>query len=211
MNIIIFTGPKHSGKTSAGKAFASLCLSDNIQNEKPDCQALPDLSKSNFIDLDELITQKTGKTPRELFSEAPEIFKQAEADAIHTAAECASCAAKTAYSAEDSKLIIAAGGGIIDNPEALSVIKNAGALTVYLSISADTAWKRIYNSAAQTGFELPPFLRTENPQETHRLLHERRAAAYLQIADIVIEAEGKTPEQIAQSLCSVLTEKQRFA
>jgi shikimate kinase len=66
-----------------------------------------------------------------------------------------------------------------------------------LNISAATAWQRIAGSSGGLQGNLPPFLKTENPQETHRALHERRSAAYLQLADIVVEAEGKTPEKIA--------------
>jgi len=162
MNKIILTGPKHSGKTSAGKALASLFSCD-------------------FIDLDDLITQITGKTPRQLFIEGQSIFQKAEVKAAST------------LIAQNRFFIIAAGGGIIDNPEAINIIKNSGTTIIYLNISSNLAWNRI----AAEG-ELPPFLQTENPQETHRALHERRAAAYLQLADIIIDVDGKSPEQIAQ-------------
>jgi shikimate kinase len=168
MNSIILTGPKHSGKTSAGKALALLCSCD-------------------FIDLDELITQKTGKTPRQLFTEDPSLFKQAEVDVLKAVAN------KSCLS-EPCLCIIATGGGIIDNPEAITILKELGTI-VFLSISADTAWSRITGSG-----ELPPFLRTENPQDSHRTLHERRIAAYLQIADAIIETEGKNPEEIADEI-----------
>ena len=184
MKSIILTGPKHSGKTSVGKALASIFSCD-------------------FIDLDELILQRTGKTPRQLYIESgasgsdriPDgsLFKQAEAEAV-------SYIMTTLVGSDNTMpmLVIAAGGGIIDNPEALTNLKNSGAIMVYLNISAEKAWNRIaYSSNGEKTKELPPFLQTENPQKTHRLLHERRAAAYLQIADIVIEVEDKTPEEIA--------------
>jgi len=187
MESIILIGPKHSGKTSAGKAIASICS----------CE---------FFDLDELILQRTGKSPRQLFSEDPALFKKAEAEALAVLA-----AVSSADSEAKGQRVIASGGGIIDNGEALDILKkgrgesshsepearSSGMTTVYLNISAETAWDRIVNSA---GGELPPFLRTENPRESHRVLHERRAAAYLQLADIVIEAEGKTPEKIAKEI-----------
>ncbi|MCL2185313.1 MAG: shikimate kinase [Treponema sp.] len=162
MNKIILTGPKHSGKTSAGKALASLFSCD-------------------FIDLDDLITKKTGKTPRQLFIEGQSVFQKAEAEAAST------------LMTQNRFFIIAAGGGIIDNSEAIAAIKNSGTTMIYLNISANLAWSRI-----AAGGELPPFLQTENPQETHRALHERRAAGYVQIADIIIDVDGKSPEQIAQ-------------
>jgi len=169
METLILTGPKHSGKTSAGKALALLCSCD-------------------FIDLDELITQRTGKSPRQLFNEGQAVFQKAEAEAA------AALFGADVDSAKGQR-VIAAGGGIADNAEAVAVLKKSGAKTVYLNICAETAWDRI-----AAGGELPPFLQTENPRETHRALHERRAAAYLQLADIVIEADGKTPEETARDI-----------
>jgi shikimate kinase len=188
MKDIILTGPKHSGKTSAGKALASLCSCD-------------------FIDIDELILQRTGKSPRQLFSEDSAIFRKAEAEALvaltgSDGGENSGGGADNAGGANGAKAkwrVIAAGGGIIDNSEALSVLKKSSAVTVYLDISAESAWDRI-----AAGGELPPFLKTENPMETHRALHERRAAAYLQIANIVVEAAGKSPQEIAADIFSRL-------
>jgi len=181
MNDIILTGPKHSGKTSAGYVLAASC---------------------HFIDLDELITHRTNKTPRQLYTESPAIFQKAETEALNACLQPHSAGASN--SSKEVKLkVIAAGGGIIDNPEALKIIKKLqkasspggdGVIVVYLKISAGSAWERIANSA---NGELPPFLQTENPQETHRILHERRAALYQQLADFIIDTEGKTPEQIA--------------
>jgi len=147
------------------------------------------LYSCSFIDLDEQILQRTGKSPRQLFSESAVVFQKAETDAMEAVA---SDGIK-----EGGLRIIAAGGGIIDNTEAVAIIKKSGVTVVYLNISAAVAWERIANPAKG---ELPPFLRTENPQETHRTLHERRSAAYLQLADIVIEAEGKTSKEIAQEI-----------
>jgi len=169
MQTVILTGPKHSGKTSAGRALASLCS----------CE---------FIDLDDLILQRTRKSPRQLFSEGQAVFQKAEAGAT---------AALLGDGCDEGQRVIAAGGGIIDNAEAVAALKKAGAAVVYLDISAELAWDRIAKSG-----ELPPFLRTENPRETHRVLHERRAAAYLRIADIVIKAGVKTPQKIAEEIFS---------
>jgi len=174
MESIILTGPKHSGKTSAGKALALLCSCD-------------------FDDLDELIWHRNGKSPRELFNEGQEVFQKAEAEAL-------SAIFSASRNSAEGQRVIATGGGIIDNAEALSALKKSGATVVYLNISAAAAWRRIANSADG---ELPPFLRTENPKETHRALHERRAAAYRQLADVVIEAEGKTSQEIAAEVLAI--------
>jgi len=170
MKDIFLTGPKHSGKTRTGKVLASLYS----------CE---------FIDLDELITQRTGKNARQLYTEGKEIFQKAETEAVESLANS---------SGSERLRVVAAGGGIIDNQDAIAMLKKLNAVVVYLSIDADAAWERIAKSPGG----LPPFLQTENPQETHRALHERRAAAYSQMADIVIEADEKQSEEIAAEIKS---------
>ncbi|MDR1836042.1 MAG: shikimate kinase [Treponema sp.] len=190
MEDIILTGPKHSGKTSTGKALALICSCD-------------------FIDLDELILQRTGKSPRQLYNESPAIFQKAEAETIATLFKTGFVGWNSdgSYGETEGRRVIATGGGIIDNAEATAALKKPGAVTVCLDISAESAWDRIANAP---GGELPPFLRTENPRETHRVLHERRAAAYLQFADVVIDAEGKTPEEIAKEIKNRLHSDTRY-
>ena len=196
MSNIILTGPKHSGKSSAGKALASIL---HRKNDQTVC---------TFIDIDDLITQQTGETPRQLYAKAPSIFQRAETEAVSSI--LMTHAASNSSDQKNNFLIIAAGGGIIDNAEALSVLKKFNAAIVYLNISANLAWSRIIDSAPTTKDgkqtkELPPFLQTENPQETHRALHERRAAAYHQFAGIIIEAEGKTPDQVAAEVLDTIS------
>jgi shikimate kinase len=184
MRDIVLTGPKHCGKTKTGKVLASL-----LSKKQP--------FPCDIFDLDELILERTGKSPRELYIEGRKIFQNEEAEAIKA------LLAAGGESSDDASVrrVIAAGGGIIDNSEALSALKKSGALKVYLNLPAETAWRRIARKS-----ELPPFLRTENPHESHRILHERRAAEYLKIADVVIEANGKTIEKIAEEIFNKVTE-----
>jgi len=169
MRFIVLVGPKHSGKTSAGKALASLL-------------------SCGFVDLDELIAQRSGKSPRALYGEGPEIFRKAEAGALAALLE-------SGEAGTSSALVIASGGGLIDNPDALSIMGRYQIATVFLDVSAKVAWDRIRAEG-----ELPPFLRTENPEETHRTLHERRTAAYRQFASLVLKADGKSPPEIAHEI-----------
>ena len=169
MRFIVLVGPKHSGKTSAGKALASLL-------------------SCGFVDLDELIAQRSGKSPRALYGEGPEVFRKAETEALAALLE-----SETA--GPSSFLVVASGGGLVDNPDALSVMGRFQVAAVFLDVSAQIAWERIRAEG-----ELPPFLRTENPEGTHRTLHERRAAAYQQLASLVIKADGKSPQEIAQEI-----------
>jgi shikimate kinase len=173
MKFIVLLGPKHSGKTSAGKALATLL-------------------SCGFADLDDCIAQRSGKSPRALYGEGPEIFRKAEAEAL--------AALFNSASASPSPLVIASGGGLIDNPDALPLFeKNKEIFSVFLDVRVETAWTRI-----KAAGELPPFLRTETPEETHRSLHERRASAYSQFASLVLKADDKRPEEIAREIMSKL-------
>ncbi|AEF81286.1 shikimate kinase [Leadbettera azotonutricia] len=171
--ILLITGPKHAGKTEAGKALAQLLGGD-------------------FADLDGIVQRETGKTPRVLFKEGPEVFKKAEAAALKAVLE---------HTGENLS-IIAAGGGLIDNEEAAALLRKSDSIAaIYLDVPAETAWQRILHTA--NGGELPPFLNTANPRQTHLELHERRAAAYKAIASIIIDGENKSPLQIAEEIKGV--------
>jgi shikimate kinase len=96
--------------------------------------------------------------------------------------------------------VIAAGGGLIDNEAGRELLQSRGGFRlIYLDVSADTAWERIRGAAAQTG-EFPPFLNTENPRETHRLLHERRAEACRELCNLTIPGENRTPKELGQAI-----------
>ncbi|GHT89846.1 shikimate kinase [Spirochaetia bacterium] len=173
--IILITGPKHSGKTSAGRVLAELL-------------------GAGFTDLDELIERQTGKSPRTLYKEGPGVFRSAETQALASLLR--------EVSPEGGPKLVAAGGGLIDNPEARELLR-AVPMRVYLEVSADTAWERISAASLRTG-ELPPFLNTENPRETHAALHTRRGAAYREFASLTITAEGKSPEDIGREIAAMI-------
>jgi len=169
---IVITGPKHSGKSLASHALEKILGLETV-------------------DLDELVEKQTGKSPRTLYKEGPGVFRKAEEQAL------ASLAGQTEQGT--AGLIIAAGGGIADNADAMAWLsRRKEIISVYLDVSAETAWQRILKTSA--GGELPPFLKTENPRETHRVLHERRAGVYRTFARIIISAENKNPEEIAKEI-----------
>lgn len=169
---ILLTGPKHAGKTSTGRALARYWGRD-------------------FIDLDELIERQTGSSPRNLYTQSPERFRKAETAALESLMH---------PQVEPGQIqVIAAGGGIIDNEDAMALVKQADLVIIYLEVSAETAWKRICQTKP-----LPPFLNTDNPQETHKTLHQRRAAAYKNSAHMRVQVEAKEPEQIAQEIILAL-------
>lgn len=179
---ILLMGPKHSGKTTVGRILASLLPGD-------------------FTDLDELIETQTGKSPRALYRAGVSVFRNAEFKALESLLARPGGGEKAGG---NTPSVIAAGGGIIDNPPAMERLDQAERiLLVCLELTPETAWERIRLGAEKTG-ELPPFLNTPNPEETHRTLHERRAWAYRGAADMIVFTEQKKAETIAREIAARL-------
>jgi len=189
--IILIIGAKHSGKSLSARALNGII-------------------GGQIIDLDELVKTQTGKTPRELFIEGHVFFKKAEAQALASVIQRQMPMPQPMPQTEGETLIIATGGGIIDNDEAMALISEAKVqsadrqlITVYLEVSAETEWQRIMETSGDGG--LPPLINTNNPKETHLALHNRRAKAYKAIASIIVFAENKSPEEIAGEIAEHLS------
>jgi shikimate kinase len=145
-----------------------------------------------------LVEGQTGKSPRALFKEGPEVFRQAETLAL---ASLIPGAARRSGRRQDGATIrvVAAGGGLVDNAGAVNLLRQLagkGATIVYLEVPADTAWERIRGEAMESG-EWPAFLNIENPRETNVALHARRGTAYREMATLTVDGEGRPPRTIA--------------
>ena len=167
-------------------------------------RALSEIIGGETVDLDELVEKQTGKTPKELFIEGHDFFKKAEVYSLTSAIQGHLLGIK------GENFVIVAGGGIIDNDEAMALISEARVpsverqlITVFLEISVETSWQRIMEGPNDGG--LPPLINTNNPKETHLALHNRRAKAYKASAGITILAENKSPEEIAREIAARLT------
>jgi shikimate kinase len=151
--------------------------------------ALAKMLGYEFADLDELIEKRTGKSVRSLYKEGVLLFRNAETQAL------------TQALANKSNSVIAAGGGVIDNEDAVALLKETPVSIVYLEVSAKTAWERVKMG------ELPAFLNTDTPEETHRILHTRRAAAYKKICLYTVDADGKAIEEIVRELTGIVEQE----
>ncbi|MDR1058835.1 MAG: AAA family ATPase [Treponema sp.] len=191
--VFLLTGPKYSGKSTVGRILA----------ETWGCP---------FVDLDILIEEQCGRSPRELYREGAEVFRKAEAAALSSLLAARPKGGRAVLHCpqpEESQkpgvsaeTVVAAGGGLIDNEEALQLLE--GVLKkgrpeleiICLEVSAETAWERIRRAAEESG-ELPVFLQTADPKETHRNLHNRRMGGYKKLARRVLEGVNKDPQAIA--------------
>jgi len=192
--MIILIGPKHSGKSSVGRELARLL-------DVP------------FFDLDALIEQRSGQSVRALYTTGPELFRREEEAALKGLlagegnvggfAPDGESQGVLAAGGESQGGVLAAGGGLTDNPGAMALLGDGAMhVTVYLDVSAETAWQRITSAG-----ELPPFLKAETMEasmEKHRALHQRRSEACRKFARVCVNAEGKQPEELAEELLLVL-------
>ena len=69
---------------------------------------------------------------------------------------------------------------------------------VLLRANPDTVYERLKEDTTR------PLLRGDNPKEKIRELHNLRKNQYEAAADIVIDTDDKTPEEIADSIIEML-------
>lgn len=176
---IILMGIKHSGKSTQGRLLAKRLV-------------------CSFVDVDDVITEIAGQTPREIYTLHGEGFfmKQEEEACRRIASENL-----------QKRLVIATGGGICDNAPALHVLRSMGRF-IFLNVAENIAVDRILNKAclgadgSWTG--LPAYIAKENPQEEsdiRAIFHEfyvKRVAVYAKIADIKIDISNKTKDENAR-------------
>jgi shikimate kinase len=135
------------------------------------------LLAEEFTDLDKLIEEEIEMpiaTFFELFGEAD--FRKIENEVFELAVQ--------------KDIIIATGGGIIENPKNLNVLDRASRV-VFLTADFDTLWKRI----SMDWQNVRPLAQDK---ETAQLLFEKRMKDYSLVADLTIDVTDKSPEQTAE-------------
>lgn len=159
-NNIVLIGMMGSGKTTTGKALAAMKGAD-------------------FLDLDEVIVSREGKSIPEIFSKfGEEHFRALES--------------KTITSLNCKNTVISTGGGVVNRKENLALLRNLGKV-FYLKAPAKILYERI------TGDKNRPLLKSE--EEFAKILAGRESA-YLQ-ADFIIDAT-KNIDEIVKEICTIL-------
>ncbi|MGA2245672.1 MAG: shikimate kinase [Verrucomicrobiota bacterium] len=150
-----------TGKTSAGRLVA-------------------DQLRFGFLDTDEMIQHKTGRTIADIFARDGEAaFRALERDAV------AELAART-------KTVISTGGGLPAQSDNLASLKRH-ALVVCLWASPEKIWERVRNQSHR------PLLHDPEPQRKISELLEHRAPFYRQ-ADVLINTDLRSAREVAQQV-----------
>ena len=167
---IILIGFRGTGKTTIGKMLAQR------------------LGKE-FVDADEYLEQKEGKTVKDIFAEGGEkLFREIETQII---AELCLL---------DNR-VVATGGGAILREENVRALKKRG-IIVLLEADTDTIYKRIHKDT-MTWQKRPKLTNQGGYQEIEYLLEYRRPL-YDRIADFVINTNNMSVNDAARKIVTFI-------
>ena len=139
-----------------------------------------------FVDTDDLIEARLARTIPEIFAEWGEsVFRQTEAD---IAAELA----------QQDRLIVSTGGGLMLNPQNAALLGGTGDVFC-LAATAEEIMARVM--ADEAGAERP-LLASPNPEARILELLADRAEAYRQFTQIA--TTDQTPEQVIQAILDAI-------
>ncbi len=140
-----------------------------------------------FVDLDDVIVARVGKTVPQIFSEQGEArFREHETAALSEVIEHRTAKART---------VVALGGGCFVQPRNLELIRSSKHPTVFLDADLPELRKRC---AGQAGTR--PLFRDENQ---FRQLYEARRSGYME-ADLRVDTVEKTVDEIVNEVLSRL-------
>jgi len=138
-----------------------------------------------FTDVDRRIEEAEGRTIDEIFrTDGEPAFRRMETTSLEAALA-------------EQGAIVAAGGGILESGPSREAIERRAPRVVYLEASAETLAGRIRDSGRPSLTGLPP------DEEVGAVLDLRRAA-YLERADVVVDAAAGGPEEVADAVLEAL-------
>ena len=138
-----------------------------------------------FIDMDEQIEQREGRTVAEIFATAGEVeFRRLERNALAALLEQPSI-----------PRVVALGGGAFAQTDNAELIRRAGITTIFLDAKTELLWQRCNDDPRER-----PLRQTfEHFEELHR----QRRPHYLR-ATSRVDTSSKTADQIAEELATQL-------
>jgi len=98
-------------------------------------------------------------------------------------------------------LVLATGGGIVMREANRALLKSSG-IVVYLAASVDQQYQRTVRDRKR------PLLQTDDPRAVLQRLFELRDPLYQEVADLVVQTDGRNPRSVARDIAAAL--KTRF-
>ncbi len=159
-------------------------------------QGMNRLYGMEVAEMDSLIEEKEGMTVNDIFAARGEgYFRDCETALLRELAG-------------RSGLVVSCGGGAVLRPENVALMKESG-LVVLLTARPETIYQRVKDSR-----DRPILNGNMSPAYISQLIEKRREP-YSRAADITIETDGKTIEQVCRELgekagCSEMTRQEVF-
>jgi shikimate kinase len=138
-----------------------------------------------FVDSDEEIEARTGVDIPYIFEREGESgFRQREAEMIDELTR-------------QQDILVATGGGAVLDPRSRARLRERGRV-VYLRTSVDQQLAR-----TRRGIDRP-LLNTPDPRGTLVRLFEQRAPLYAEVAEIVVDTDGRKVKAVVEQICREL-------
>ena len=138
-----------------------------------------------LVEMDERIVQEQGMSINDIFAQYGEAhFREIESQLVVDLGK-------------QEPSIVSCGGGVVVRPENTQNMKKSGRI-VLLKASPETIFERVKNSTDR------PILNGHMNVEYLAELMEKRRALYEEAADITIQTDGKTREQICEEIIGKL-------
>lgn len=140
-----------------------------------------------LIDTDEVIEDTEGRTINEIFeTEGEASFREMETDLL-----------EAIDSDHWREFVISLGGGMPVKEENRELLRKIGKV-VYLRAKPETIFERVKDDDKR------PLLKTEDPLAKIEELLEKRASFYEDVADVIIDTDGKAPLEITKEIIDKL-------
>jgi len=148
-------------------------------------RALARITGLSHSDTDSLIESKATKKISEIFVEDGEaVFRAIEADVV-----------AEALVAEVG--VLSLGGGSIMHPNTQALLRECGALIVFLEVGIGQAAPRI-------GFNQDRPMLLINPRQTWLKLMEERLPIYQSLANVTFSTDSKKAQEVAEEIAALL-------
>ena len=154
---------------------------------------LSELLCCRFVDLDEYIAAKEGRTIPEIFtSEGESAFRQMESDAL-----------RDIVTNTSDTLILSLGGGAVMTKDCAEMVREK-TYCIFLRTAVDTLVERLENETAGR-----PMLASGQPLcERIETLMNKRAATYETTAHHIIDTDGLSIDNLAHTIISSIESNQ---
>ena len=141
-----------------------------------------------FIEMDELIVQRLGQTIPEIVQRYGwQKFRDVEAEITREVAGV-------------DNVVNATGGGVVTREENIRELKKKGKL-VWLKADLETLLRRIGDDQSR------PSLTGKSQREDMETVLAERSPIYERAADFIVDTEGKMPEEVAEAIAKLYTNR----